>query len=256
MKPNYKNGWTIPGGQIEPDGESPWEECRRETREECGLEVAQGRLVCVDFLRPKPNRPGGVRFLFDCGTFTDRQLSAIRVQDGEIDEHRFVGLPEAIAMLSGPGRTPRSCSRRCKVVRLSRGWSSRPRRGWLTERRESSPMPIDQPDAQAADQRVSPPNALRTTAPGDPSDGAAISRRGGQRCFVGTCAVTAGVGVGERSRLERPGRLGVARWTRLMCRPGARGADGRRGALWRCGAGGWWSRAGRRRWLGASRQIR
>lgn len=104
LKPNYKKGWTIPGGQIEPDGESPWEACRREIREECGLEVAQGRLVCVDFLRPKPNRPGGVRFLFDCGTFTDRQLSAIRVQDGEIDEHRFVGLPEAIAMLSGPVR--------------------------------------------------------------------------------------------------------------------------------------------------------
>ena len=104
LKPNYKKGWTIPGGQIEPDGESPWEACRRETREECGLEVAQGRLVCVDFLRPKPNRPGGVRFLFDCGTFTDRQLSAIRVQDGEIDDHRFVGLPEAVAMLSGPVR--------------------------------------------------------------------------------------------------------------------------------------------------------
>jgi 8-oxo-dGTP diphosphatase len=104
LKPNYKKGWTIPGGQIGPEGESPWEACRRETREECGLDVAQGRLVCVDFLRPKPNRPGGVRFLFDCGTFTNRQLSAIRLEDGEIDEHRLVRLADATAMLSGPVR--------------------------------------------------------------------------------------------------------------------------------------------------------
>ena len=104
LKPNYKKGWTIPGGQIESNGESPWEACQRETREECGLEVAFGRLVCVDFLRPKPNRPGGVRFLFDCGTFTDEQLNAIRLQDAEIDEHRFADLDEATMLLSGPLR--------------------------------------------------------------------------------------------------------------------------------------------------------
>lgn len=104
LKPNYKKGWTIPGGQIEADGESPWEACRRETREECGLEIARGRLVCVDFLRPKPNRPGGVRFLFDCGAFTDQQLTAISLQEGEIEEHRFAEIGEATALLSGPLR--------------------------------------------------------------------------------------------------------------------------------------------------------
>lgn len=104
LKPSYKKGWTIPGGQIDPTGESPWEACVRETREECGLEVVRGRLVCVDFRRPKPRRPGGVRFLFDCGTFTNRQLTRIRLQDSEIDEHRFVELAEAGALLSGPIR--------------------------------------------------------------------------------------------------------------------------------------------------------
>jgi len=104
LKPNYKKGWTIPGGQIDAGGESPWEACQRETREECGLEITSGRLVCVDFLRPKPNRPGGVRFLFDCGAFTDEQLAAIRLQDGEIEEHRFAKLSEATTLLSGPLR--------------------------------------------------------------------------------------------------------------------------------------------------------
>ncbi len=104
LKPNYKKGWTIPGGQIDPVGESPWEACRRETREECGLEVTSGRLVCVDFLRPKPNRPGGVRFLFDCGAFSDEELAAIRLQTAEIDEHRLAELNEATTLLSGPLR--------------------------------------------------------------------------------------------------------------------------------------------------------
>jgi 8-oxo-dGTP diphosphatase len=104
LKPTYKKGWTIPGGQIEPNGESPWDACQRETREECGLDVARGRLVCVDFLRPRPRRPGGVRFLFDCGTFTDQTLSRIRPDGGEIDEHRFLALGEATALLSGPVR--------------------------------------------------------------------------------------------------------------------------------------------------------
>src|SRR5664279_5664913 len=66
LKPTYKSGWTIPGGVVEADGETPWEACRREAREECGLDLRHGRLACVDFLRPRASRPGGMRFLFGC----------------------------------------------------------------------------------------------------------------------------------------------------------------------------------------------
>jgi 8-oxo-dGTP diphosphatase len=104
LKPTYKRGWTIPGGQMEADGESPWEACRREAREETGLVVDAGRLVCVDFLRPRSDRPGGMRFLFDCGPFDDEALAAIVVQPEEISEYRLTDLPSALELLSAPLR--------------------------------------------------------------------------------------------------------------------------------------------------------
>ncbi len=104
LKPNYKKGWTIPGGQVDADGESPWDACRRETREECGLIVEHGRLACVDYLPPKPSRPGGVRFLFDCGTLPEDAFSEVTLQVEEIEDWRLAELTEALELLSGPLR--------------------------------------------------------------------------------------------------------------------------------------------------------
>ncbi|HEY5024229.1 MAG TPA: NUDIX hydrolase [Acidimicrobiales bacterium] len=104
LKPTYKSGWTIPGGQMEDDGETPWEACRREVGEETGLVVETGRLVCVDFLRPRPERPGGMRFLFDCGVFDDETLAGIVVQEAEISEYRLEAMADALALFSGPVR--------------------------------------------------------------------------------------------------------------------------------------------------------
>jgi 8-oxo-dGTP pyrophosphatase MutT (NUDIX family) len=104
LKPTYKAGWTIPGGVVEADGETPWEACRRETREECGLDVRHGRLVCVDFLRPRPGRPGGMRFLFGCGTFDDPTLARIVLQEEEISAYRLARVDRALPLLSGPVR--------------------------------------------------------------------------------------------------------------------------------------------------------
>jgi 8-oxo-dGTP diphosphatase len=104
LKPTYKSGWTIPGGVMEADGETPWQACRREVREECGLEVRTGRLACVDFRRPKPGRTGGVRFLFDCGTFDDSVLDGVVLQPEEISGHQFASLPAALKLLRKPIR--------------------------------------------------------------------------------------------------------------------------------------------------------
>ncbi len=122
LKPTYKAGWTIPGGQLEEGGESPWEACRRETLEECGLEIERARLACVDFLRPRRGRPGGVRFLFDCGTLREQQVAAITIDGEEIDEYRFADLTEAAALLSGPlRRRVRAAAGRKHCVYLEEG---------------------------------------------------------------------------------------------------------------------------------------
>jgi 8-oxo-dGTP diphosphatase len=122
LKPTYKSGWTIPGGQMEDSGETPWEACRREVAEECGLVVPSGRLRCVDFLRPRPGHGGGVRLLFDCGAFDDTALSGIVVQAGEVSEFRFVDDAEAERLLRpAVRRRVRAARRSPGVVYLEEG---------------------------------------------------------------------------------------------------------------------------------------
>ncbi len=89
---------------MESDGETPWDACRREVREECALVVEHGRLRCVDFLHPRPGHDGGLRLLFDCGEITEEAASRIVVQAGEIAEARFVDEETAFRLLSGPIR--------------------------------------------------------------------------------------------------------------------------------------------------------
>ena len=128
LKPTYKSGWTIPGGVMEADGETPWDACRREVAEECGLHIGAGhpaRLACMDFRRPRPGRPGGIRYLFDCGAFSDASLAGIVVQPEEIAEHRVADLAhglddaEKAHPAAGAGGDPRA------RALLSRGRSAR-----------------------------------------------------------------------------------------------------------------------------------
>lgn len=116
LKPTYKSGWTIPGGVMEADGETPWEACRREVREECGLEVQSGRLACVDFRRQRPGRPGGIRFLFDCGPLDDASFRGVTLQQEEISEHRIVPFADALTLLRGPIRRRVGAARKASTV--------------------------------------------------------------------------------------------------------------------------------------------
>jgi 8-oxo-dGTP pyrophosphatase MutT (NUDIX family) len=107
---------------MEADGESPWEACQREVREETGLEVSRGRLAAMDFRRPREGRPGGIRFLFDCGQLSDSALAGLKLQAEEISESRLVPPPEALPLLRGPiRRRVRAATRGRALVYLEDG---------------------------------------------------------------------------------------------------------------------------------------
>ena len=122
LKPTYKTGWTIPGGVMEADGETPWDACRREVREECGIEVRAGRLACTDFRPARPGRPGGIRYLFDCGQADDAALAAITLQPEEIAEYRLAPLDTALPLLRPAiRRRVLAATRRRRFVYLENG---------------------------------------------------------------------------------------------------------------------------------------
>ncbi|WP_243704775.1 NUDIX hydrolase [Micromonospora sp. KC723] len=64
--PTYKDVWEVPGGTVEPD-ESPADACTREIKEELGLSVPMGTLLCVDWVPASPPWDGGLMFVFDGG---------------------------------------------------------------------------------------------------------------------------------------------------------------------------------------------
>jgi 8-oxo-dGTP diphosphatase len=97
VKPNYREHWSLPGGILE-HGEPPHEACRREVREEIGLDIAPGRLLVLGWTGPDRVRPRAVvHFVFDGGA-----LAAdvpIRLQEDELDDYRFVEVADLDAYL-------------------------------------------------------------------------------------------------------------------------------------------------------------
>src|SRR5689334_15751119 len=96
VKPNYRDGWALPGGVLEDD-ERPEDGCAREVLEEVGLAVRPGRLLVVDWVPAGDGRPRPfVSFLFDCGTVAAD--TPIRLQTEELDEYRFAEPEEAAGL--------------------------------------------------------------------------------------------------------------------------------------------------------------
>ncbi|MFG2333077.1 NUDIX domain-containing protein [Streptomyces sp. NPDC048604] len=102
VEPNYRDGWTLPGGTIESDtGETPRQAARRETAEEIGLDVEPGALLAVDWVHSSPgrDRPPLVAYVYDGGVLTEERLAAIRLQEEELLSWKLIPREEVPAHL-------------------------------------------------------------------------------------------------------------------------------------------------------------
>ena len=92
----YGNGWDIPGGYVDT-GESPAAACRRELKEELGIDREVQRLLIVDWA-PHAGEGDKILYVFDCGELgADEQH--IQLAADELDRWAWVPvgqLPEYV----------------------------------------------------------------------------------------------------------------------------------------------------------------
>lgn len=96
VEPTYKDSWEIPGGSVEAD-ESPRTTCLREVKEELGLTRAVGRLLCIEWQGPEPDRSESLMFIYDGGVLSDP--STIHLPPDELASFRFVDPSEMDALM-------------------------------------------------------------------------------------------------------------------------------------------------------------
>jgi 8-oxo-dGTP pyrophosphatase MutT (NUDIX family) len=89
VDPVYKDPWDLPGGAVEAE-ESPHAACRREVLEELGLDRPPGRVLAVDWVPSRPERPEGLVIVYDGGVLSTQEAAAIRLTDGELAAFAFV----------------------------------------------------------------------------------------------------------------------------------------------------------------------
>ena len=107
VKPTYKPLWNIPGDIVEAD-ESPRQGCRREVKEEIGLDKSLERLLCVEYSAGTDSDVEKLLFVFWGGVLTAEEIATIRLPAEELSDHCFLPVDEALALLP-PAKATRVC---------------------------------------------------------------------------------------------------------------------------------------------------
>ena len=105
VDPVYRDTWDLPGGAVEAE-ESPQAACRREVAEELGLDRPVGRVLALDWVPSRPERPEGLIVVYDGGVLVADDIKAIVLQEGELAGYAFVRPDQA------PGRVTPLVARR------------------------------------------------------------------------------------------------------------------------------------------------
>ena len=113
LEPSYKPTWEIPGGVVEAN-ESPFVCCQREIKEELGLSLTVGRLLCIDYNPSTQTRLESLMFIFDGGILSDPQIEAIELQASELLSYRFFTMDQLPTNLSPTLRS-----------RITKAWKNR-----------------------------------------------------------------------------------------------------------------------------------
>jgi len=93
VTPTYKDDFEIPGGVVE-ENESPLAACKREIKEELGLDVKMGRLLCVDYYPTQYPLTESLMFIFDGGVLSEDEIIGIKTQEDELLGFVFLSLAD------------------------------------------------------------------------------------------------------------------------------------------------------------------
>ncbi len=99
VKTTYKKHWSMPGGTVDQD-ESPKDACKRELREELGLDLKPGKLLSVSYEWPKDDGIEVLMFYFNCSVLGQEQIEKIKLQEEEIEKYQFIKIEKIREFLS------------------------------------------------------------------------------------------------------------------------------------------------------------
>jgi 8-oxo-dGTP diphosphatase len=93
VDPVYRDTWDLPGGAVEAE-ESPYAACRREVAEELGLDRPPGRVLAVDWVPSRRQRPEGLVVVYNGGMLGGEHIAAITLPEDELAGFAFVAADE------------------------------------------------------------------------------------------------------------------------------------------------------------------